>query len=157
MDWWGENLWAAWLGSAGLLFIAEMFSLDLFLAMLAVGALAGMGTSFLTDSFALQAVVASLVSIAMLAVVRPSLAKRLHGGPEIALGNDRLVGLPAVVTESITALHPGRVRLDGEIWTASADAPLEVGEHVEVVKIQGATAHVRARSLPNAHDEKEIP
>ncbi|TIC87780.1 NfeD family protein [Nocardioides sp. GY 10113] len=157
MDWIGEHLWQTWLGVAILFTIAEMFSLDLFLAMLAVGALAGMGTALATDSVVLSALVASGVSVAMLAVVRPSLARRLHGGPELSFGNARLIGLPAVVTEPITSLHPGRVRLDGEIWTASADDPLEIGEQVEVVAILGATAHVRPRTLPAPTDEKEIP
>lgn len=150
MDWIRDNLWAGWLGASILLGLAEMFSLDLFLAMLAVGALGGMGTSLITDNFVLQAVVASAVSVAMLAVVRPELARRLHGGPEILLGNARLIGLAAVVTEPISALRAGRVNLDGEIWTASADEELEIGDRVEVVEIRGATAVVRARSLPGA-------
>lgn len=147
-DWIRDNLWAAWLSGGILLGVAEMFSLDLFLAMLAVGALAGMGTAFLTDSFVAQALVAAAVSIAMLAVVRPSLAKRLHGGPELVLGNARLVGLSAVVTEPITALGPGRVNLDGETWSAVAEEDLEIGDRVEVVEVRGATVLVRPPTLP---------
>lgn len=147
-EWIRDNLWAAWLSGGILLGVAEMFSLDLFLAMLAVGALAGMGTALVTDSFVIQAVVAAVVSVAMLAVVRPSLAKRLHGGPELSLGNARLIGMPAVVTEPVTSFAPGRVNLDGEIWSASADEDLEIGDRVEVVEVRGATVLVRPRSLP---------
>lgn len=155
MDWLRDHLWETWLGVAILLGVAEMFSLDLFLAMLAVGALGGMGTALVTDSFVLQALVASLVSVGMLAVVRPSLARRLHGGPEIALGNDRLIGLDAVVTAPIVSGHSGRVSLDGETWTASAAQDLQIGDRVEVVEIRGATAVVRPRALPDASSALE--
>lgn len=146
MDWLADHMQAAWLGAAILLVIAEMFSLDLFLAMLAVGALAGMGAAFATDSFALQAVAAVVVSIAMLAVVRPSLARRLHSGPDLKTGNDRVVGLLGTVTEAFVAPRSGRIALDGEVWTASADdgSSFRTGDRVEVVEIRGATAHVRA-------------
>ncbi|WP_141013242.1 NfeD family protein [Nocardioides sambongensis] len=148
MDWLRDHLWEAWLGAAILLGVAEMFSLDLILAMLAAGALAGMGTALVTDSVGVQVLVASVVSVAMLAVVRPSLARRFHGGPDLVLGNARVVGLEAVVTEPISSVRPGRVKLDGEIWTASADTDLRIGERVEVLEIRGATAVVRPRALP---------
>lgn len=145
MDWLRDHPWEAWLASAILLGVAEMFSLDLFLAMLAVGALAGMGTAAVGAPFVAQALVAAAVSIAMLAFVRPELARRFHGGPELTLGTDRLIGQRAVVTEEITALAPGRIRLAGEIWTAQTPDPetsVAPGEPVEVVEIRGATAFV---------------
>ncbi len=145
MDWLRDHLWETWLAAAILLGVAEMFSLDLFLAMLAVGALAGMATAFVTDAFVAQALVAAVVSVALLGVVRPSLARRLHGGPELTLGHDRLVGERALVTEEISS-HGGRVRLGGEIWSAAAadDSTIAAGVAVEVVEIRGATAYVRS-------------
>ena len=47
----------------------------------------------------------------MLALVRPGLVKRLHSGPELRLGHGKLVGQQGMVTEDITALEPGRVKL----------------------------------------------
>lgn len=145
MDWLSDHLWETWLAAAILLGVAEMFSLDLFLAMLAVGALAGMGTALITDAFVVQALVAAVVSVALLGVVRPSLARRFHGGPELTIGHDRLVGERALVTEEISA-HGGRVRLAGEIWSAAAadDTTIAPGAAVEVVEIRGATAYVRS-------------
>ena len=42
MEWFTEHLWQTWLGIAIVLGMAEMFSLDLILAMLAAGAVVGM-------------------------------------------------------------------------------------------------------------------
>lgn len=145
MDWFRDHLWETWLGLAVLLGVAEMFSLDLVLIMLAVGALAGMAVAMVGAPFALQALVAAGAAVAMLAVVRPSVARRFHGGPELRLGHGKLVGQQAVVTEEITAQQTGRILLGGEVWSAAPyDESLVIapGETVEVFQIKGATAYV---------------
>jgi membrane protein implicated in regulation of membrane protease activity len=145
MDWLSDNLWQAWLGLAIVLGVAEMFSLDLVLIMVAAGAVAGMLVALLGAPFALQALVAAGASVAMLALVRPQLAKRFHGGPELNLGHNKLVGQRAVVTQEITGLEVGRIRLGGEIWSAAPyDEHLTIipGQTVEVLEIRGATAYV---------------
>jgi membrane protein implicated in regulation of membrane protease activity len=145
MEWFQEHAWEAWLGAAILLGLAEMFSLDLILIMLAVGALAGLVTAALDAPVVVQMLVAAGTSIAMLAVVRPGLAKRFHGGPELQLGHGKLVGKQGLVTEPITAMAPGRIRLAGEIWSAQPydeTLSIEAGETVEVFEIRGATAFV---------------
>ncbi len=137
--------WETWLGAAILLGVAEMFSLDLILIMLAVGALAGFVTAALDLNVAVQLLAAAGTSLAMLAIVRPSLAKRFHGGPELPLGHGKLVGRQGLVTEPISAQSPGRIRLAGEIWSAQPyDESLSIaaGETVEVFEIRGATAYV---------------
>jgi membrane protein implicated in regulation of membrane protease activity len=137
--------WETWLGAAVLLGVAEMFSLDLILIMLAVGALAGFVMAAIDAPVALQLLAAAGTSVAMLAVVRPGLAKRFHGGPELQLGHGKLVGKQGVVTEPISAQDPGRVRLAGEIWSAQPydeTLSIEAGETVEVYEIRGATAFV---------------
>jgi membrane protein implicated in regulation of membrane protease activity len=137
--------WETWLGAAVLLGVAEMFSLDLILIMLAVGALAGFVAAVLGLPVAVQLLAAAGTSIAMLAVVRPGLAKRFHGGPELQLGHGKLVGKQGLVTEPISAQAPGRIRLAGEIWSAQPydeTLSIEAGETVEVFEIRGATAFV---------------
>lgn len=146
MDWLRDHLWETWLGIAIVLGVAEMLGMEFFLLMLAVGALAGMGTAVVTDSVAVQVLVASGTSVLLLAAVRPPLVRRLHGGPELALGPAGLVGARGLVTESIAAHSPGRVKIGGESWLAvspGAESDIEAGRTVEIVEIVGATAHVR--------------
>jgi len=145
MDWLSDHLAGVFLGLAILLGIAELFSLDLILLMLALGALVGMITSLLGAGFAVSAIAAALASVACLAVVRPPLVKKFHSGPELALGHGKLVGHQAVVTERITAVEAGRIKLAGEIWTArpyDETLAIEPGATVEVLEIRGATAYV---------------
>lgn len=145
MEWLNEHAWQLWLAAAVLLGGAEMFSLDLILGMLAVGALAGLVTSLASGSFVLSFLVAIIASVGMLALVRPGLVARLHQGPDLQLGHGKLVGKQGVVTETVTALEPGRIKLAGEIWTAQPydeNLTIAAGETVEVFEIRGATAYV---------------
>jgi membrane protein implicated in regulation of membrane protease activity len=145
MEWMRDHLWETWLGLAILLGVAEMFSLDLILIMLAVGAVTGMVLAMLDLPLAVQVLGAAGASVAMLAIVRPSMAKRLHSGPELRLGHDKLVGHQGVVTEEISNLTTGRVKLAGEVWSAMPfddTMTIPVGETVEILAIKGATAYV---------------
>lgn len=145
MDWLRDHLWETWLAAAITLSIAELFSLELFLIMLASGAVAGMVLAVAGAPFLVQALAAAAVSVGMIVFVRKPIAQRLHAGPDLEIGATRLVGARAVVTSEISGLVPGRIRLAGETWTAAADGDtvLKPGEPVEVVEIDGATARVR--------------
>ncbi|UAL31578.1 NfeD family protein [Nocardioides rotundus] len=143
MDWFQD--WQGWLGVAIVLAGLEMLSLDLILIMLAAGAVAGMVMAIIGLPFAVQALVAAGTALAMLAFVRPSMARRMHGGPDLEIGHGKLVGTQGTVTERITGLEPGRVRLSGEIWSAlpyDETLVIEADTPVEVLEIRGATAYV---------------
>ncbi|MBC2934957.1 NfeD family protein [Nocardioides sp. zg-1228] len=145
MDWIRDHLWETWLGLSIVLGVAEMFSLDLILAMLAAGAVVGMVAALLGLPLVVQVLVALGAATAMLVFVRPSFVKRLHSGPELSLGHGKLVGSRCLVTEEITGLAPGRIKVSGEIWSALPyDENLRIapGETVEILQIKGATAYV---------------
>ena len=116
MDWLGDHLWAGWLALALVLGAAELASLDLVLLMLAVGAIAGAISAGIGLALVLQVLIAAGASVAMLALVRPNLVRRLHTGPDLQLGHGKVVGRQALVTEVVTSIDPGRVKLAGEIW-----------------------------------------
>lgn len=145
MEWFREHLTETWLGLVVLLGVAEMFSLDMVLAMLAAGAAAGLVTSLVTDLVLVQFLVAIVTSVGMLALVRPNLVAKLHTGPELRLGHAKLIGSQGTVTRTITALAPGEVKLSGQEWSAQPydeTLTIESGETVEVLDIRGATAYV---------------
>lgn len=145
MEWLGDHLWAAWLLLAVALGVAEMVSLDLILLMMAVGALVAAVVAIAGAPIALQVLLGAGASAAMLLLVRPSLVARLHTGPDLVSGHNRLVGQQAVVTEELSVDNPGRIKLAGEIWSACPyDESLTIapGAMVEVFAIRGATAYV---------------
>lgn len=145
MGWLGDHLFAAWLLLAVALGVAEMLSLDLILIMVAVGALVGALAAIASFPLALQVLLAAGSSAAMLALVRPNLVARLHQGPDLVTGAKKLLGQQGVVTEELSAHHPGRVKLGGEVWSAcpyDESTTIAPGVTVEVFAIRGATAYV---------------
>ncbi|MFI9271971.1 NfeD family protein [Kitasatospora sp. NPDC052896] len=85
-----------------------------------------------------------VVSVATLVVLRPIAYRHLRKGPEVRMGIDALRGATALVQERVDG-HGGRIKLNGEIWSARSlhpDRVFEPGQQVDVVEIQGATALV---------------
>lgn len=145
MDWLGEQAWASWLGLAVVLGALELVSLDLFLVMLAGGALVGAGTALLGGPLPLQIVLALVSAVSLLGVIRPGVVRRLHSGPDLKTGADALIGKRATVLRELAHGTPGRVKIGGDEWTAEPydeDDRIEAGELVDVVQIKGATAFV---------------
>jgi membrane protein implicated in regulation of membrane protease activity len=145
MDWLMRHLSEAWLGLAIALGVAEMFSLDLIVGMLAIGALVGMVLAVADVPVAIQVLGAAGASVAMLALVRPSMMKKLHSGPELELGHNKLVGTQGIVLAEMSGLSTGRIKIGGEDWSArpyDETMTIPAGETVEVLAIKGATAYV---------------
>src|SRR3954470_3350119 len=145
MDWLNDHLWAGWLALAVALGALELISLDLFLIMLAGGAVVGGVVALLGGPIALQIVLGLISAVALLGVIRPGVVRRLHSGPTLRTGAEALIGKRATVLRELSSRTPGRVKIGGEEWTAAPydeDDRIEVGELVDVVQIKGATAHV---------------
>lgn len=137
-------VWLLWLVAAVALAGAEALTGDLFLLMLSGGALAAVGSSLLIDNFVIDGVVFAVVSILLLVLVRPALRRRFAAGTGLPEPMKALEGRNALVLDRVTR-HDGQVKLDGEVWTArplSDSDVYEPGDHVTVMRIDGATAVV---------------
>jgi membrane protein implicated in regulation of membrane protease activity len=129
------------LGLAG----AEALTGDLFLLMLSGGALAAAGSSALFGwPIWADGAVFLVVSLLLLVSVRPALRRRFAAGTGLPEPMKALEGKSALVLDRV-ARHEGQVKLDGEVWTArplNDDDVYEQGDHVTVMRIDGATAVV---------------
>ena len=144
MEWFRDHAWETWTALAILLGLAELLSLDLVLLMLAIGAGAGIITALIGLPVAVQILAAIGAAAAMLLLVRPSIVKRLHAGPELRLGHDALVGRQGVVVAEVSA-DGGQIKIGGELWTArpyDETVTIHEGARVDVFQIKGATAYV---------------
>ena len=124
---------------------AEALTGDMSLLMLSGGALAAAGSSWLLDPpLWADGAVFLLVSVMLLALVRPALRRRLTGGAGLLDPVKALEGKPALVLEPVSR-HHGQVKLDGEVWTARSYQVVVVykpGDLVTVMHIDGASAVV---------------
>jgi membrane protein implicated in regulation of membrane protease activity len=134
-----------WLILALVLAGAEALTGDLFLLMLAGGALAATGSSWLLDwPIWADGAVFLVVSVLLLAAVRPALRRRLTSGKGLPEPAKALEGKHALVLDQVTQ-HEGQVKLEGEVWTArplNDNDVYEAGDQVTVMHIDGATAVV---------------
>ncbi|MGH3343424.1 MAG: NfeD family protein [Carbonactinosporaceae bacterium] len=140
------DAWVLWLVAAGALGVAEIFTVSLVFLMLAGGAVAAglVDLAVPGAGLSVQVVAFVVVSVALLAVVRPVARRHLYHSPEIRTGVAALEGAQALVLERVDA-QDGRVKLAGEVWSARSydgQAVLEPGRSVDVIKIEGATALV---------------
>lgn len=136
--------WLIWMIAAGVLAIAEALSLNLVLIMLAGAALAAAGAAAIGAPVLLQVGVFAVVSLGLVAVVRPLAKRRLELPGAERTGIEALRGRDAVVVRTVDQ-HGGRVKLAGEEWSAEAydsTQVLPVGTTVQVMEIRGATAIV---------------
>ncbi|MGV9645899.1 NfeD family protein [Streptomyces sp. NPDC004822] len=139
------DAWVWWLIGAAALGIGLVITAMPELGMLAVGAVAAALVAGYFDGDAVAQVVAFVVvSTALIAVVRPIANRHRSQRPQLATGIDALKGKQAVVLERVDT-SGGRIKLAGEVWSARAletGRTYEVGQEVDVVDIEGATAIV---------------
>ncbi len=137
--------WLIWLIAAGLLGVAEVFTLDLVLLMFGGAALATAAAALLGAPVFLQLVTFIVVSLGLLVLVRPVAARHLQQrGPAQIDGAQVYVGRTGVVTEPVDE-NRGRIKIGGDEWSAVAQSAAEnfvVGDRVRVMEIRGATAVV---------------
>ncbi|MET8750631.1 NfeD family protein [Streptomyces sp. NPDC004667] len=138
------DAWVWWLiGAAGLGIPLVLTALPEF-GMFAVGALAAAGTAALGGGVVAQVLVFVIVSVALIAVVRPIANRHRDQRPQHRSGIEALKGRSALVLERVDG-SGGRIKLAGEVWSArtlDVDSSFEPGQSVDVVDIDGATAVV---------------
>lgn len=138
------DAWVWWLVGAAALGIPLVVTAMPEFGMLAVGAVAAAVTAGLGLDLVIQVLAFVIVSVALIAVVRPIAARHGRQLPRLVTGIDALKGKQAVVLERVDG-SGGRIKLAGEVWSARSlhsERAYDVGQEVDVVDIEGATAIV---------------
>jgi membrane protein implicated in regulation of membrane protease activity len=143
-----EWLWLWWLIGALVLGVIELMTVDFTFLMLSVGALAAAGLAWLGTPWWVTVIVFAVVSVVMLATVRPLMLRflKVKADPRPVSGAAALVGRPAEAVSAVDE-HGGRVKIGGDVWTARSEGgmTLRPGAELVVKAIDGATAIVAAR------------
>ncbi|MGW7258176.1 NfeD family protein [Streptomyces sp. NPDC054834] len=138
------DAWVWWLVGAAALGIPLVVTAMPEFGMLAVGAVAAAVVAGLGPGVVAQVLAFVIVSVALIAVVRPIAARHGRQLPRLVTGIDALKGKQAVVLERVDG-SGGRIKLAGEVWSARSlhtERAYDVGQEVDVVDIEGATAIV---------------
>ncbi len=141
------NAWLTWLILAAGLGIAELLTLTLAFALIAVAAVSAAIVAAADLGLPFQLMAFVVTAGAGLGLVRPFAMRHLRQPPPLLTGTAALVGRKAIVVEEVTG-HAGRIRISGELWSSRAyddTLVIPVGSTVDVMEIEGATALVYPR------------
>ena len=140
------DAWVIWLIVAVAFGVGEIATLGFFLGPFAGGALVAALVSGAGGGDVLSWIAFLVVSVVLLAALRPLARSHRRMPPSLRTGTAALVGKSATVVERIANDEGvGCVKIEGDVWTARAymdEETYEPGTRVQVVEIRGATALV---------------
>jgi membrane protein implicated in regulation of membrane protease activity len=138
------DAWVAWAIAAAILAAGEAATAALVLGPLALAAAVAAIVGAAGAGFGVQVLAFVISSIATLGILRPIARRHMRLPAHMRTGAAALVGSSATVLEQVDR-DGGRVKIGGEVWSARSydeEQVIEPGDHVEVLKIDGATALV---------------
>ena len=138
--------WLFWLLVAVIFGIGEIATTGLFLGPFAVGAALAAVVDAVGAPFVVDLALFLVVSVVVLAALRPVARRHLRQPARLRTGTAALVGHTGTVLQRVdNDADLGQIRLDGEVWRARAfddDEVFEPGARVQVIEIRGVTAVV---------------
>ncbi len=148
-----QAIWVVWVIAIVAFALLEAATVNLVSVWFIGGAIAALIASLLGASVIVQIVLFVALSALLLVLMRPLLRKYIM--PEHTATNaDRLIGQTALVTEEISALEAGEVRIGGVLWTAKSETGEVIarGTPVRILRIEGAKLYVESVAVPTAAD-----
>ncbi|MBD5428578.1 MAG: NfeD family protein [Treponema sp.] len=141
-----NNLPWFWLAVAVLCIVLEGMTMALTTVWFGCSAFVLIFVSFLPVPFKWQLLLFVVLSLVLIVFTRPIAVKKLKV-KNVPTNSDALVGKTVLVTEKITALQKGAVKVNGVTWSARSADGTEIARSAECVitKIEGATAVVTKR------------
>ncbi|HCF49828.1 MAG TPA: hypothetical protein DER60_06075 [Syntrophomonas sp.] len=118
--------------------IIELASAGLWFLWLALAALLtslGVKTGLLA-SLQAQLLVFAVITMAFIVFTRP-LALKFLETKDTPSNVNALIGQHGIVTQEISPIHYGQAKVNGEIWTATAEEDIDVDIRIRVIGIQG--------------------
>ena len=131
-----------WLGIVIFLIFIEVITVGLTTVWFVISGFVSLILSLFIDSIEIEFGVFVLLGVLLLITTRPYLVKKLHI-KESKTNLDRVIGMIGIVTEDISNLSPGEVKVDGKRWTAISDSDIKAGSKVEVLSITGVKIKVK--------------
>ena len=139
-------MWQFWLIAAGFFVVLEIATMGFLVFWFAIGALAALAISFVTDSILIQALVFLVVSTILLFATKPLVNKFLPNDSFIKTNSYTVEGKVGKVTVDIEPIEgKGQVKVDGETWSAKSADEAYIPKDTEIIveKIEGVKVIVK--------------
>lgn len=131
-----------WLGVVIFLSMIEAATVDVVTIWYVVSGVATIVLSFFVDNFILQFALFTILGTILLFTTRP-LVKKVLKSKNIKTNFDRVIGMEGIVTEDISLISIGEVKVDGKRWSAISKEELKKGTPVIILSIDGVKLKVK--------------
>ncbi len=136
-------MWQFWLIISGICLIIESFTLGFFVFWFSIGALLALIVSLFTTNVVIQTVVFVVSSTVLLLLTKPLIKKFVKTPKTKPTNVYSIIGKEGIVLESIDNLNStGKVKVNGELWSAISDINIEKGEKIKVLSVNGVKLKV---------------
>lgn len=129
-----------WLTIVIFLTIVEISTVNLVSIWFVISGIFSMLLALVIDSFTIQSTVFVVLGVILL-ISTKSVIKKMQPKKE-KTNLDRIIGTNAVVTQTINKNSPGEVKVEGVLWTATADELIEKGSIVKILEINSTKLRV---------------
>ena len=136
-------MWAGWLIVAGICFVIEIYTIGFFVFWFGIGALITMLSSFFISNIFIQAMIFVISSSLLLFFTKPLSKKFIKENQTTSTNVYSIIGKDALVIENIDSINgEGKIKVNGEIWSAISDTNIKKDTKVRVLSINGVKAKV---------------
>ena len=142
-------MWSMWLIISGIFFVAEIITTGFLVFCFGVGAIFAMIVSLFCQSLFIQALVFIIVSVILMIFTRPLVNKIISIRDTMPTNIYNIINKEAYVMEDITNNdYTGKVKINGELWSAISDNPLKTGTKVKIIEVDGVKLKVEPVKTP---------
>ena len=135
-----------WLAAVVIFLILELATPTLIFACFVAGSLVSGVISFIyPENYYLQVGIFVGVSVILLPLTR-SLAKKITKESPQKSNVDALIGKVGLVTKSIDPDLGGQIRIEGEVWMATANEKIDEGDKVTITSVSGTKVQVERKT-----------
>ena len=137
-------MWQFWLILSGICLIIESFTLGFFVFWFAIGALFALIVSLFTTNIIIQSVVFVVTSTLLLLLTKPLIKSFVKMPKAKATNVYGLINKEGIVLENIDSLNStGKVKVNGELWSAISDTNIPKDSKIKVLSIDGVKLKVQ--------------
>lgn len=136
-------MWKIWLIISGICLIVESFTLGFFVFWFSIGAIFALITSLFTTNIIIQSTVFVITSTLLLLLTKPLIKKFVKTPKTKPTNVYSIIGKEGIVLETIDSINgTGKVKINGELWSAISDSNIEKDEKIKVISVNGVKLKV---------------
>ncbi len=137
-------MWKLWLLISGICIIIESFTMGFFVFWFSIGALFALIVSLFTQNLFIQSAVFVISSTLLLLFTKPLIKKMVKTQKTKPTNVYSIIGKEGIVLEKIDSLNStGKVKVNGELWSAISDEDIEKDTIVKVLSVNGVKLKVQ--------------